>query len=61
MDRISQFRKCRCGYSIIVYIVESVHDEPLYYHYFDGHSGDYKQVFVCPGCHDRLNYETLEG
>ena len=58
--RESEFKRCRCGYSIIVYTITSDHDENKISHrFFDGHSGDYRQCWVCPGCHDRLDYITL--
>ena len=52
-------KQCRCGYFILVYIISFQHDKPPQYRYFDGHSGDYQQCYVCPGCHDRLDYERL--
>lgn len=61
MNTNAEYRKCKCGYNILVYVIYSSNDKPPKYHYFDGHSGNYEQVFVCPGCHDRLNYMTLEG
>ncbi len=61
MDRISEFKTCKCGYSIIVYVIEYESKKPPRYHYFDGCSGNYEQTYVCPGCHDRLDYITLEG
>ena len=61
MDRISEFKQCKCGYSIIVYVISYASKRPSRYHYFDGHSGNYEQTYVCPGCHDRLDYITLEG
>jgi hypothetical protein len=61
MDRVSEFKRCKCGYSIIVYTIENHHHKPPHYHFFDGHSGDYRQCFVCPGCKERLHYMTLEG
>ena len=60
--RITEFRSCRCGYSILIYVNQSEYDEAkVHYIFFDGHSGNYEQTFVCPGCHDRLDYFTLEG
>lgn len=59
MPRISEFKQCRCGYSIIVYTISYESDKPQKYRYFDGHSGDYQQCYVCPGCHERLDYENL--
>ena len=60
-DKVAEFKECRCGYSIIVYVTQYESNKPQYYHYFDGHSGDYRQCFVCPGCKDRLNYMKLKG
>lgn len=63
METSTEIKKCRCGYHIIVYII-SYNEESLKapcFHYFDGHSGNYEQTYVCPGCHDRLDYITLEG
>ncbi len=59
-DPVSEIKRCRCGYHIIVYVIEHIEGKPPHYHYFDGHSGDYQQCYVCPGCHDRLNYMKLE-
>ena len=61
MDRISEFRRCKCGYIVLVYMIENHHNKPPHYHFFDGHSGNYQQCFICPGCKERLNYMTLEG
>lgn len=60
MNTDNEPRMCRCGYPILVYISYE-HDRPSKYHYFDGLSGNYEQTYVCPGCQDRLNYETLGG
>jgi len=54
-------KTCRCGYPILVYIIEYDNDKPTQYHYFDGLSGNYEQTYICPGCKDRLDYITLEG
>ena len=61
MAGISEFKICKCGYSIIVYVIEYESKKSSHYHYFDGYSGNYEQTYVCPGCHDRLDYITLEG
>jgi hypothetical protein len=29
--------------------------------FFDGSSGNYEQVFICPSCQERLNYDNLGG
>ena len=59
--RITEFKQCRCGYSILVYVNQSQYDESkIHYVFIDGHSGNYGQVFICPGCHDRIDYLTLE-
>jgi len=60
-DTVSEIKKCRCGYHIIVYVIKHIEGKPPHYHYFDGHSGNYQQCYVCPGCHDRLDYLDLEG
>ena len=60
MTSITEFRQCRCGYSIMVYPVKRA-DGELHFHFFDGHSGNYEQLAECPGCQDRLDYITLEG
>jgi len=57
----SEIKVCRCGYHIIVYSIISELDKPTRYRYFDGHSGNYEQTYVCPGCHDRLDYQILRG
>lgn len=59
MDTISEPKTCRCGYSILVYVINYEHNRPPKYHYFDGYSGNYEQTYVCPGCQDRLDYITL--
>ena len=61
MSNISELKQCRCGYVIIVYTIKYEFEKPSQYRFFDGHSGDYQQCYVCPGCHDRLDYLTLEG
>lgn len=61
IDTISEIKRCRCGYHVIVYTIEHIEGKPPHYHYFDGHSGDYRQCYVCPGCHDRLDHNRLEG
>lgn len=60
--KFPEFKQCRCGYNILVYVNQSEYDsEKILYIFIDGHSGNYEQTFVCPGCHDRLDYHTLEG
>jgi len=61
MSGISEIKQCKCGYSIIVYSIEYRSNKPDSYRYIDGNSGNYEQTYVCPGCHDRLDYNTLEG
>lgn len=51
----TEFKQCKCGYNILVYKNRKI------YVFIDGHSGNYEQVDSCPGCHDRLEYLTLEG
>ena len=60
MDKVAEYKKCRCGYNIIVYVIEKMHDAEPLYHFFDGHSGHYTQCYVCPGCYERLKYMMLE-
>ena len=57
----SEIKRCKCGYSIIVYTISYMFDRQPQYRFFDGHSGDYQQCYVCPGCKERLDYMTLEG
>lgn len=57
----SEFKVCRCGYSIIVYVIVFESGKEPQYRYFDGHSGDYRQCYICPGCKERLDYMSLEG
>jgi len=61
MSGVAEFKSCKCGYNIIVYVIEYSRNKSDNYHFFDGHSGNYEQTYVCPGCHDRLDYITLEG
>ena len=62
MQQISEFKKCKCGYDIIMYTLKSEHGiTPDMYRYFDGHSGNHEQIYVCPSCKDRLDYRTLLG
>jgi len=61
MDTSVEPRSCKCGYAILVYVISYEHGKPTNYHYFDGHSGNYEQTYVCPGCQDRLDYLTLGG
>jgi hypothetical protein len=62
MIRDTEFRRCKCGHELIVYMLTPEPEyKPNMYRYFDRNSDDYTQVFVCPECHDRLDYRTLEG
>lgn len=70
MERTTEFKRCKCGHVIIVYKlsvdmeyvpVGEVAYKPTQYRYFDAHSGNHDQCFVCPECHIRLDYKTLEG
>ena len=63
MNTDTEIKKCKCGYHIIVYSIRynvETKKEPRF-HFFDGHSGNYEQTYVCPGCNGRLDYMTLEG
>ena len=57
--RTTEFRRCKCGYNLLVYVIKRA--TALNYIFIDGHSGNYEQVDTCPGCHDVLYYNTLEG
>jgi hypothetical protein len=57
--RITEFKRCKCGYSILVYIMGR--KSALKYIFIDGMSGNYEQVDTCPGCHDQIDYIMLEG
>ena len=61
METNTEIKKCRCGYHLIVYIISYNYEmqKKPQYRFFDGHSGNYEQSYVCPGCHDRLDYLTL--
>ena len=61
MSEASEIKQCKCGYNFIVYSIEYRFDKSDSYRFFDGNSGNYEQTYVCPGCHDRLDYSTLEG
>ena len=50
----SEYKKCRCGYSILVYIQDGKIT------FIDGMSGNYEQTVECPGCHDYIEYIMLE-
>ncbi len=69
----TEYKKCRCGYSILVYVQNEdegvLHcpnskDEkvvPVTFRIFiDGMSGHYEQTIECPGCHDYIEYIMLE-
>lgn len=60
-SEITGFRHCKCGYSILVYETMPGINNDSYHVFFDGHSGNYEQTYTCPGCHDYLDYLTLEG
>ena len=57
--RITEFKRCKCGYSVLVYIMSN--KSALKYVFIDGHSGNYEQVDTCPGCQEKLDYVMLEG
>ena len=61
MNTETEFKQCKCGYSIIVYVLTYEMGQETQFRFFDGHSGNYEQTYVCPGCHDRLDYATLNG
>lgn len=61
METVTEFKQCKCGYNIIVYLISYESGKPSRFHFFDGHSGNYEQTYVCPGCYDRLDYMTLGG
>ena len=53
---------CRCGYSILVYLVnkkdttgQTIQDVV----FIDGFSGNYEPTDECPGCHASLEYNML--
>lgn len=50
----TEYKKCRCGYSILVYI----NDNNMIF--IDGMSGNYEQTVECPGCYDYIEYIMLE-
>ena len=61
MNTDTEIKRCKCGYHIIVYAIGFESGRPPLFHFFDGHSGNYEQTYVCPGCHDRLDCMTLGG
>lgn len=60
MTNDTEIRKCRCGYHIIVHVLTYEFGQETQFRFFDGHSGNYEQTYVCPGCSIRLDYMKLD-
>jgi len=55
----TEYKTCKCGRIIMVYKVKYERGKRPQVIFFDGSSGDYEQVFVCPKCNERLDYGNL--
>lgn len=57
----TEYKTCRCGQILMIYKVEYERDKNPQVIFFAGSSGNYEQVFICPSCQERLNYNNLGG
>jgi len=57
----TEYRICRCGRPLMVYKIAYERGKKSQVIFFDFSSGNYDQVFICPGCKERLNYDELGG
>ena len=55
----TDYKTCRCGQVLMVYEVAYERDKKAQVIFFDGSSGNYEQVFICPNCRARLNNDEL--
>lgn len=55
----TEYRTCACGQSILVYIVKYERNKKPQTIFFDAGSENYEQVFICPNCNRRLDYNNL--
>lgn len=54
----TELKRCRCGYTVLVYITRNKKGYRV--HFVDTNSGNYDQTYVCPRCSARLEYKMLE-
>jgi hypothetical protein len=62
MSTNTEFRRCKCGYNVLVYL-ETANFRNAYkdvYTFFDGQSGNHEVIYTCPNCYEVLNYSILE-
>jgi len=57
----TEYKLCRCGQPLMIYKVEYERGKKPQVIFFDDASGNYEQVFICPSCKERLNYDILRG
>jgi len=57
----TEYKTCGCGQSILVYMVTYERGKPPQTIFFDAGSENYEQVFICPNCNEKLNYNELGG
>jgi len=55
----TEYRTCRCGQPILVYMVAYERERKPQTIFFDAATENYEQVFICPGCNARLDYNNL--
>lgn len=55
----TEYRTCQCGQSILVYIIAYERNKQPQIIFFDAGSENYEQVFICPDCGERLDYNIL--
>jgi len=57
----TEYKTCVCGQLILVYIIMYERGKQPQTIFFDASSENYEQVFICPNCKERLEYDKLGG
>ena len=55
----TEYRTCKCGQSILVYVVGYERGKSPQTIFFTADTENYEQVFICPNCNERLEYSNL--